>query len=67
MKENKEQQILESIKRSDPPKKRVTFFITENSKSALANWCKKHSVSESSAIDEMIKASVPDKYFKEKK
>jgi hypothetical protein len=65
MKDVKEAQILDAIRKGEPTKKRVTFFITERSKSALSEWCRQHEVSESSAIEEMIKATVPARFFKE--
>ena len=67
MKQTKETQILAAIRKTDPKKKRVTFFIAERTKHALANWCHENEITESGAIEEMIKATVPTKYFKEKK
>lgn len=59
----KESDILSAIKRADPKKKRVNFFISEVAKSALAKWCERNNVSESSAIEQMIRATVPVRYF----
>jgi Replication regulatory protein RepB. len=64
MKTGKEDQILTALRKAEPKKKRVTFFITEKSKDALASWCEKHDVTESGAIEEMIRATVPERYFK---
>jgi hypothetical protein len=64
---SKEEQILAAIHRAEPKKKRVTFFITEEGKGALAKWCEKNDIAESSAIEAMIRATVPSNYFKEKK
>jgi len=63
----KEQQILEAIKRLERKKKRVTFFISETGKDALAEWCKKNGITESGAVEEMIRTTVPSRFFKEKK
>lgn len=60
----REHRVLAALKKSHPKKKRVTFFLTEKSKAALALWCAKHEVSESGAIEEMIKATVPERFFK---
>lgn len=65
--QTKEQEVLTAIKKADPPKKRVTFFISEESKAALASWCEKNGVTESSAIEQMVRATVPSRYFKEEK
>lgn len=65
MNTQKESQILAAIRKSEPKKKRVTFFISANAKSGLAAWCEKHGVTESSAIEEMIRATVPEKFFKQ--
>lgn len=64
MNQSKESQVLNAIRRAEPKKKRVTFFITEQAKDALANWCEKHDVTESGAIEEMIRSTVPERYFK---
>jgi hypothetical protein len=60
----KETQILTAIRQAEPKKRRVTFFISEVGKEALAAWCEKNGVSESSAIEQMIRATVPARYFK---
>jgi replication regulatory protein RepB len=64
MNSSKETQILTAIRNSEPKKKRVTFFITEQAKDALATWCEKHDVTESGAIEEMIRATIPEKFFR---
>ena len=58
-----EKQVLAELKRSKPQKKRVTFFISEDAKEALASWCQEQKVKESPAIEEMIRAMVPERYF----
>ncbi len=65
MKDSKETRILAAIQKAEPKKKRVNFFITEAAKEALAAWCEKNDVSESSAIEHMIRETVPTRYFKE--
>lgn len=60
-----ESKVLAELKRSkEPKKKRVTFFLNIEVKDALARWCEDKEVPESRAIEEMIKAVVPGKYFK---
>jgi len=63
----KEAQVLSAIRKAEPKKKRVNFFISETGKEALATWCEKNGVSESSAIEAMIRATVPSRFFKEEK
>jgi hypothetical protein len=67
MKQTKEDQILAAVRKAEPKKKRVTFFIAESTKSALAAWCRDNEITESSAIEEMIKATVPSRYFERRK
>ena len=67
MKSVKESQVLDATRRANPKKKRVTFFIAEATKDALADWCGDNQITESGAIEEMIKATVPTRYFKERK
>lgn len=62
---NNDELILAAIRKSEPKKKRVTFFITEEGKEALARWCEKNDIAESSAIEAMIRATVPSRYFAE--
>lgn len=62
---SRESQVLTAIRKSEPKKKRVTFFITLNAKAGLASWCEKNGVTESAAIDEMIRATIPRKFFKQ--
>lgn len=57
--------ILAAVRRSEPKKKRVTFFISETTKAALAKWCQQNAITESSAIEEMIKDTVPSRFFKD--
>ena len=64
MNNTKELQVLEALKKSEPKKKRVTFFITEEAKEALASWCDKHDVTESGTIEELIRSTLPSKFFK---
>jgi len=64
MSASKAETILKEVRRSEPDKKRYTFFLSVDAKAALAEWCNKNGVSESGAIDAMIKATVPSKYFK---
>lgn len=59
-----EDQVLGGLERIS--KKRVTFFISEDAKQALARWCKDKQVKESPAVEQMIRAVVPSKYFKKK-
>jgi hypothetical protein len=66
MKRPSEIQILSAIRKRNLKKKRVTFFISEMSKDALANWCQVKDVTESETIEEMIRAVVPSRYFKAK-
>jgi hypothetical protein len=62
---NLENQVLTALRNPKTlKKKRVTFFITEDVKASLAWWCKDNDVSESGAIEEMIRATVPARYFK---
>ncbi|MBS1983805.1 MAG: hypothetical protein JST16_06510 [Bdellovibrionales bacterium] len=63
----KEARVLSEIRKAEPKKKRVNFFISEAAKSALAIWCKKNKVTESSAIEQMIRTTVPAQFFKEPK
>jgi hypothetical protein len=67
MSEQKAAQVLAAIRKSEPQKKRVTFFVSIESKAALAAWCKQNGVSESAAIDELIRATVPPRFFKGRK
>jgi len=67
MKTIKEDLILSAVRKAEPRKKRVTFFISEISKTALAQWCNEHEITESSAIEEMIKATVPTRYFEKRR
>ena len=60
----KEDQVLAAVRKAEPKKKRVTFFIAESTKGALAAWCRENKITESGAIDEMIKATVPARFFK---
>ena len=62
---SKESQVLAAIRKSEPKKKRVTFFISEEAKEALASWSDKNEVTESAAIEQMIRTTLPDRYFKE--
>ena len=64
MNELREKQVLAAVRSVERKKKRVTFFITEDSKAALARWCHEHDVTESGTVEEMIKATIPAKYFK---
>jgi hypothetical protein len=66
MKRPSEIQILSAVRKRDPKKKRVTFFISKMSKYGLATWCQEKGVTESGTIEEMIRAVVPSRYFKEK-
>jgi hypothetical protein len=63
----KETQVLAAIRKAEPQKKRVNFFISLTAKEALAVWCGKNGVSESSAIEQMIRVTVPMRFFKEGK
>jgi hypothetical protein len=63
----KEAQILAAVRRAELKKKRVTFFITEESKDALAAWCREKGVTESGTIEQMIKATVPVRFFEERR
>ena len=56
----REKQVLDALRKSSTKKKRVTFFIAESIKEALAAWCRQHEVTESGAIEEMIKATIPN-------
>ncbi len=67
MNESKETQVLAAIRKSDPKKKRVNFFISESSKAALGAWSKKNNVSESSAVEQMIRTTIPVRFFKGEK
>jgi hypothetical protein len=68
MKSINENDVLAAVKRAEPKKKRVNFFITVQAKEALASWCSDNGeISESSAIEQMIRAVVPTRYFKEEK
>jgi hypothetical protein len=53
-------QILAAVEAANPKKKRVTFFIPEISKRALAEWCRNRNVTESSTIDAMIRMLVSE-------
>ena len=64
MKSIKEGEILAAVRNAEPKKKRVNFFITTQAKGALAAWCREHDISESSAIEQMIRAAVPPKFFR---
>lgn len=66
MSKQRETQILAAIRKSEPEKKRVTFFISVESKGALAAWCKKNNVTESSAVEKMIRATTPAQYYRKK-
>lgn len=66
MKPLKEAEILLAVRNADRKKKRVTFFISDMAKAALAAWCKQHDITESGAIEQMIRSTVPEKYFKER-
>lgn len=61
---SKEAQVLSAIRKSDPKKKRVTFFISKEVKNILAIWCNKNDVTESAAIEQMICSTIPGYYFK---
>ena len=63
----KEFQVLTAIRKAEPKKKRVNFFISAVAKEALAAWCEKNDVSESSAIEQMIRTTVPARFLKEGK
>jgi hypothetical protein len=65
MKKSKGSQILMAVRKSEPKKKRVTFFVAETTKDSLAIWCHEHEITESGAIEGMIRATVPLRYFKE--
>ncbi len=67
MNKTKASQVIAAIKRSEPHKKRVTFFVSVEAKTALAEWCKHNGVSESSVIDELIRVTVPPRFFKGRK
>jgi hypothetical protein len=57
---------LATIRKPESPEKmRVTFFITKSSKAALKAWCLANKVSESGAVDLIIKTTVPKQYFAE--
>lgn len=63
----KEQNILEAVRKANPKKIRVTFFVTEDAKTALADWCHEKAITESAAVEAMIRATVPSRFFKEGK
>jgi hypothetical protein len=67
MNEQKASQVLAAIRRAEPNKKRVTFFISIEAKSALAAWCRENGVSESGAVEEMIRSIIPGRHFKRSK
>ena len=53
-------QTLARVQEAQPKKKRVTFFIPEISKHALAQWCRARKVTESSTIDALIRMLVSE-------
>lgn len=67
MKNKKEALILNSVRKQDPPKKRVTFFISIESKNAFKRWCEKNAVTESGAVEALIRDVVPQSFFKPSK
>ncbi|MGK5087861.1 hypothetical protein WDW86_09905 [Bdellovibrionota bacterium FG-2] len=58
-----EEKVLNQLRKPGPKKKRVTFFISEDAKAALAKWCTDKKVKESPALEEMIRAVIPMRYF----
>lgn len=65
MNDLKETKVLVAIRRANPKKKRVNFFISEAAKTGLSRWCKKNGVSESAAIEMMIRETVPNLFLKD--
>jgi len=63
MNEIKAAKILAAARKREE-KIRATFFISKNAKKALADWARDNGVSESRTIDQLIKATVPSRYFK---
>ena len=64
MAKEKAEQVLRAARRAEPKKKRVTFFISKAGKDALAAWCAQNGISESGAVEQMIRLTVPIRYFK---
>jgi hypothetical protein len=61
-----ENQVLTALKREKENKERYTFTLSPSTKDALRNWCTDNGVKESTAIEQMIRTVVPDKYFNNK-
>ena len=57
-----EEKVLTQL-RQGPKKKRVTFFISKDAKAALKKWCLEKEVKESPAVEEMIRATIPKRFF----
>ena len=64
MKRNTEQEVLAALKKPRATKKRYTFIMETSAKDAFALWCKANEVKESPALEQLIRAMVPPKYFK---
>lgn len=67
MSDTKENRVIAAIRKAEPDKMRVNFFVTIEAKKALAAWCKKYGFTESSAIEAMIRDTVPVRHFGEGK
>jgi len=64
---SKEQTVLDAARKANPKKIRVTFFVTEEAKTALAAWSHEKAITESAAVEAMIRTTVPARFFKEGK
>ncbi len=58
-----ENQVLKRLKNPREKKTRYTFTLSPSTKEALARWCGENRVKESTALEEIIKTVVPEKYF----
>jgi hypothetical protein len=61
---DKAKMIMEAAKKKDN-KERYTFTLSPTVKKALALWCDAEEAKESAVIEALLKATIPEKYFKD--
>jgi hypothetical protein len=61
---NKADSIIEAAKMRNN-KGRFTFTLSPAVKEALAKWCKVEKAKESAVIEALLKATIPQRYFKD--
>lgn len=64
IKKVEEDNLIQELKRLTDKKVRYNFTLSQQTKEGLARWCKKHGFKESTALDFLIRKSIPENFFK---